>query len=81
MIRAGQIAPGALDHMRPPLGEENRLAIHWHNLMGGEIDWTGLPVLAELHSALDGDELIERVTLVRNKVLTHAHQPHSNRPA
>lgn len=81
MIRAGQLQPGALDHMRPPLTDENRLAIHWHNLMGGEIDWAGVPLLVELHGVLDTDEIIERVALIRDKVNAHAYQPHPRRPA
>jgi len=41
------------------------LAVQAWNLLGGAIDWTGLPVVAELLGIADIDLLIRQLALIR----------------
>jgi hypothetical protein len=49
-----------------PPAPEISLAIKAWNLMGGQIDWAALPVIAEMMGAEDIEPLIVRLAAIRD---------------
>lgn len=47
----------------PPL--EMALAVKAWNLLGGAVDWVGLPIVAELLGVVDLELLIRQMVLIR----------------
>jgi hypothetical protein len=47
------------------------LAVQAWNLLGGVIDYTGLPIVAELLGVADIERLIYQLVLIRDRKNTH----------
>ncbi len=53
-----------IDKKNPP--DKFNLAIEAWNMMGGTIDWTGLPVIAEIFGIADIELFIRQIILIRD---------------
>ena len=51
---------------RPPLPKGCRTAVDAWNLMGGEIDWSGLPFVLEFLGADDPESVVWQIAEIRD---------------